>query len=223
MQQCAYCKNPASDSDILHEFFHAPICEPCLNLEYEGPPTRLEFGTTAFFVRRGGAEYLEGQNADGRRFLIGRVDPNTVLDCEPERTWNWNESGPAWDVEFVAANDGLESRRVQGTTPQRCIYCGVDFECEPGQGQCAAAPGCPACHPEVQRASAQTFIGKQGFQFTERNGRWFLEGVEYRSGCDFVVGELSGPPERWDEPPRCRWTADGSIVWDCEFRSRSAE
>lgn len=222
MKHCVYCCRPVVGASADNEMYFEPICASCVNLECEGPATKLEFGTTAFIVRRGGLVFLEGRNADGRRFLIGCVDAATDLNCEPERNW-LRHSEPAWDITFLPTAESLDSRRSRGSTPQSCVYCGATFECEAGVGQFIDAPACPTCYPNLQNRSPQTFIGKVAHQFTERNGRWFLEGTEYGTAIDFVVGELAGPPKDWNEPPKYHRTTDGSLVWECEFRSSPAK
>ena len=219
MQYCVYCQQPVDGEGAGRESFFDSVCGKCVTVEIEGPATKLEFGTIAFFVRRSGSAFLEGRGANGRRFLIGRVAPNTDIDCKPERTWNWDKSEPAWTVDFVAVSDGLDSRRKHGTTPQLCVYCCNVYEAEAGEAQCVENPECSSCYSALEHSSPQVFVNKQGFQYTQRAGHWFLEGIDYRSGLNFVVGELSGPPRNWNEGPEYQ-RIDGSIFWNCVFVRR---
>lgn len=218
MFECAYCGNPMHEAEGSVTDSHEPICPECSGVEFQGPPTDLEFGTTARYVRRAGVWYLEGRDCEGRSFSIGRIRAPQDPESQPERLWLEPEPKCAWDVDFIDLDGPFRSRKIRGTTPQRCVYCKEISELEPGGGQCESEPSCSRCYEGVDAASPGIRLRGLEFRYVCRRGRWFLEGVDHRTGADFVEGELARPPATPAEAPRSRQDESGRWIWDCEFK-----
>ncbi len=218
-EQCAYCRDTFHPDADVARVSHEPICPKCAEVEFEGLGERLEFDKTAHHVRRAGEWYVEGKDLDGRTYLVGRIHPPENPNSPPTRVWQCKADECAWDVNFVDLNDPFESRKIGGTFPHRCVYCGRMIEAEYGWEQCCDFVACDACFQACDAATKQTFVGKIGYNYICRRGRWYLEAVCYSSGRDFVVGEVDSTKTNIQEPPNPREDENGQREWDCEFKT----
>lgn len=218
MIRCGYCGSLLDGPEEKIEGSHEPICLECSKVEFQGQSTRLEFDTAAYHVRRTGKWYLEGRDNEGRTFIFGEIHAPKNPDNAPTRLWQRDTNKCEWDVDFLDMDDPHRSRKIDGSTPQRCVFCQTMIEAEFGWEQCCDFVACDACFNGIDDRTAQTFLGKVGFDYTCRRGRWYLEAVDYQSGRDWVVGEVDSEETNIHEPPQPQQDADGDWSWVCVFK-----
>ncbi len=116
----------------------------------------------------------------------------------------------------LSVRSGLsDSETTSPDSPEVCVCCG-SHDIDPAVYQCSCQPLCDNCIV-YDESSPQVFVGRTGYAYSRRGGRWFLDTLDRCTGRDGILGELKAPPADLTQPPRSRQNADGYWIWDCEF------